>query len=435
MSNVPDLERELEELGSTIAPGPSIADEVMRRIERRSPGEHPTGRARRFSILRTRTLKWLAAAAVAAAILLAMRLWPDASSNGIAWADVARRINDAKTLVISGRIEERNVSLGWRSTRMWKFYFKDPGRSRVEHYPHTTSQPAGARRRPEIIIHVAAQPGVLIGLQLSPSHPDRYKGYRSVMTSEAEESRVRNRAADYWTRLKAITEDQTRRIGTREIDGVTTVGFEAPVQAIIPDLGPEVDYSLDGYVRVYARKDTAVPVLVELHYRDSEGTVSDHVFDEIQWDVPLSDELFDVSGKGDFDLVQDARQTSVLFSRTRLRPSVKVRIGLAEGPPVITEADIEAIRFGSVSEYLLGQQGRKVTVSPLLSEAAKEKLRRFTKEHLREHLVIDFNGEVRTEVPIMGGFSAVQLDITALGKTLEEFEQEYLTSDPEPAPE
>ena len=434
MSNEPELDRELQELGDTFAPGPSIADEVMRRIETQPPSKNQASSVRLVSILRARTLKWLAAAAVAAAILLAMRLWPDPSSNGIAWADVARQINDAETLVMSCRVERRHVSLDWRSTRMWKFYFKDPGRSRVEHYPLTTSQPAGARRRPEIIIHVD-QPGVSIGLQLSPSHPDRYTGYRSVMTSEAEASHVRNRAADLWTRLKSVTEDQTRRIGTREIGGVTTVGFEAPVQAIIPDPGPEVDYSLDGYVRVYARKKTAVPVLVEIHYRDSQDVVTDYVFDEIQWGVPLSDELFDVSGKGDFDLVQDARQTSVLFSRTRLRPSVKVRIGLAEGPPVITEADIEAIRFGSVSEYLLGQQGREVTVFPVLSKAAKEKLRRFTKEHVGEHLVIDFNGEVRTEVPIKAGIGGVQLDITSLGKTLEEFEQEYLTSDPEPAPE
>ena len=333
---------------------------------------------------------------------------------------------------MSGRIERRYVSHDRRFTETQKIYLKDPGRSRIESYRQPTSRPAGARRLPaEIRIHVD-QPDVSTKLNLYLRY-DRYEGHRIVRQFQA--SYVRNAAADIWTRLKTIAEDQTRRIGTREIGGVTTVGFEAPIQAIIPDPGPEVDYSLDGYVRVYARKETAVPVLVEIRHRDNQDVVTNYVFDEIQWGVPLSDELFDVSGKGDFDLVQDARQTNVRFSRTKLRPSVKVRIGLAEGPPVITEPDIEAIRFGYVSEYLLGQQGRKVTVFPVLSKAAKKKLLRFTKEHLRETLVIDFNGEVRTEVPIMGGISGVPLDITALGKTLEQFEQEYLTSAPGPARE
>ena len=48
--------------------------------------------------------------------------------------------------------------------------------------------------------------------------------------------------------------------------------------------------------------------------------------------------------------------------------------------------------------------------------------------HLGESLLLDFNGETRVEIRIGGVIGKkMQLDVTALGETLEAFEANYLT--------
>lgn len=128
--------------------------------------------------------------------------------------------------------------------------------------------------------------------------------------------------------------------------------------------------------------------------------------DTIAWNVPLSDELFqppDLTGW----TIGDRRDHIVTFTHTALRDHVTLSIGPQNGPAVVTEKDIEAIRYG------------------------------ITTAHTGEQLIIDFNREATNETSVnfvlgglwlhvaLGGF---QVDITMLGRTLEQFENEYLTS-------
>jgi len=71
---------------------------------------------------------------------------------------------------------------------------------------------------------------------------------------------------------------------------------------------------------------------------------------------------------------------------------------------------------------------RRISIDPTWTEAGKTKLKAFTRAHIGDDLVIDFNGEVRYEMKINDIYPSLLIDITALNKTLEQFEREYLTS-------
>ncbi len=91
-------------------------------------------RFRGYRIMQTRTLKWLIPAAVAAAIILGVSLWPGKGGrglgNGVAWADVVNSFQQAGTVQLTvlklsadGKILERGT-----------MFFKEPDFFRTEAY-------------------------------------------------------------------------------------------------------------------------------------------------------------------------------------------------------------------------------------------------------------------------------------------------------------
>jgi hypothetical protein len=74
-----------------------------------------------------------------------------------------------------------------------------------------------------------------------------------------------------------------------------------------------------------------------------------------------------------------------------------------------------------------GEDAPRTTVFLTTTSAGEEKLRAYTSTHVGEWLELDFNGEARFRIRIGGVIGKeMQLDVTPLGKTLEEFEADYL---------
>ncbi|MCK4858844.1 MAG: hypothetical protein KAT58_12795 [candidate division Zixibacteria bacterium] len=373
-----------------------------------------------------------ATAAAAGLILVLIGFWPSGSGSGIAWADVVEQLNEVRTVIGLSTTEEVSAS-GTRTVYRTKLYFKDPAMSRTEFYavPRVqqaaeagTSPPANAVE--SIVIIVRGQD------QSTEMHlyPQRKAGQRTTHLFSGNMLDLRagdtfNLATDGWTSLRRITSDQTREIGERRIDGMQTVGFEAAVRELFdtPRIAPP-----EGVVRVWAAKETAVPVEVDVEFRDKRGQVFKTRIENIQWNVPLSDDLFDVSILDGWE-IHDSIVRFVEFSKTFLRSGVTLRIGPKGGPPVITERGIQTIHSGRSVEELTGDKPKRLLISIALTPAVQERLKAFTTEHLGDRVVIDFNGEFQSEITIGGVIrEGMQLDISPLGKTLAQFEDDYLTS-------
>lgn len=390
----------------------------------------PSG-AQRFAaqaraILRSRLARYASIAAAAGIVLAVVSLWTGDSHNGLAWADVVKQMSEVKTLVYRCR-EETTDTLGKSVVRTYRCYLKDPGRFRQETLaPTSTQHPSSSAPESiqEVLIIIRGQ-GRQTTIRLDPSQ----KSGRVATQIGPGEWKARTDAADTWKELTRITSDQTREIGRRDINGVRTVGFEAPIQ----DGAPQTR-KITGTVRVWVAVGTALPVLVESQFRWN-GHTAKWTMEGIQANVPLSDDLFDVSHLKGWNILRESFRP-VTFSKTALKHNVTLRVGLKGKAPVITERDVEEVDSGTVTTYgTAGDGSSHVMIHAKLSEAGGRKMEELTLNHIGQRVLIDFNGEVQSEPSIRSVIGRhLSLSITELGKTPEQFENDYLTDSRQPSP-
>jgi len=371
-----------------------------------------------------RPLSWAAAAAAVIFVVL-IALWPGGDGGGLAWADVVEQLNDLRTL--SARlITEESGPTSPPVIRQVRFYQQDPGLSRTEMLatPGPSGEPVGDEDVVSVRIAVSSPERATITLL----QPLERTAHRTVLTFGGRQVDTRaatppNPVAESWGRMKEITSDQTRRIGDRVLDGVAVTGFEADLRHVFRD--PRAARP-EGTIRIWAARDTGVPVEVELEFSGPMQMTYRTRFSDLEWNVPLSADLFREPDLSDWQVTEE-RVHQVEFVHTSLKAGVTLRIGPADGVPVVTEQDVAAVLSGK-AVWAAGAEGPRQTIELVATQSGASKLTEYTRAHRGESVVLDFNGEVRTEIRIGGVIrEKVQLDITPLGVTLEQFEQRYLT--------
>jgi len=136
MTSDEQFDQQLERYGKAAAPGPSIVDDVMGRIERESVELESTVRHWRYQIIRSRTIKALIPAAVAAAILFVVGFWPQQPSVGVAWADVVSAMNRVQHFHATGWMDDPQCVDEARRMFKIEFYYKAPDQWRAEGLGH-----------------------------------------------------------------------------------------------------------------------------------------------------------------------------------------------------------------------------------------------------------------------------------------------------------
>jgi outer membrane lipoprotein-sorting protein len=94
MNEKNNIEQHLEQLGRRFNAEPSVADRVMRQLAH-APIPAPA-RIRRI-IMNLKTLKWLASAAAVIIVILVLTLNYPSGASGVAWADVAQQVQQARS--------------------------------------------------------------------------------------------------------------------------------------------------------------------------------------------------------------------------------------------------------------------------------------------------------------------------------------------------
>ena len=423
-ANRDQLENNLERLLSRTPPNltmpPAGKARILEALKAQETERNPKLRliARKGQAMITSKRTPWATAAAAAIILVLIGLWPSGAQNGIAWANVVEQLNAVRTL--TGHITSKGTpGSGTRDTRTAKFFYKDPGRSRTESYA-----PSGAVES-IVIITRGEQQSTQVRLLPQEQTAHRTTHLFSGDVGDLRPPNVLYLAEDSWSRLVFITTDATREIGERNIEGIPAVGFETPLEELFDTSSPERPR---GTLRVWADRETAVPLAVEAQYRDGRGFPYETTIDHIEWDLPLDNDLFELPHLDGWKF-EDNTVKTVGFTKTRLKKGVTVRAGLSGGPAVLTEEDIAAVLSGKRVEAPGGEQPPRVTITMTLTAQAGEKLSEFTAKHQGKRATIDFNDEVQIELTIGGVIrDRMQIDISSLGMTLEGFEDRYLTA-------
>jgi outer membrane lipoprotein-sorting protein len=430
-----DLQRNVEKLLTRARPELTMPQASKDRILRallEEAAEQPamqsfTLRKGRAAMMSTRW-SWLTAAA--AALLLGVFLfWPGGLQNGVAWADVVQHLNRIESVIARVTIDDTPPG-GARKTGFAVLFQKDPGLSRTEIYASSEAAGGDPEEWPfspdeaESIVITSSGRDEAVVVRMSPREKVAHRTTLSFAGAarDARSAMPRDMVAASWARLKEIASDRTRVIGEREIDGLSTVGFEADIGELFGDSALP---RLRGTVHVWAALGTGEPVEIELDFRDERGWHHLTRFWDLQWNARLADDLFRIPDAGDWRILEE-RDHRAEFSKTTLRAGVTLSVGPPDGPAVFTERDVEAVVSGRMIQSA-GDASPRTMIFLTATPEGEAKLRAYTAEHLGESLVLDFNGETRFQIRIGGVVGKeMQLDVTALGKTLAEFEAAYL---------
>lgn len=369
---------------------------------------------------------WNTRAAVAAIALLVVGygVYTLTVRPAMAWAEVRSQIRRAGTVVF---LQGQHVSTSgyWTGLdassmpveREVKCLVKTPGLFRMESWRRpNTSQPADWKSVPESVQISKQITDEYVQIQLQPFEK---RGMRMVTRYEGA-TRVPDHSDDperFLTRLQQLREEDLRTLGWAVIDGAEATGFEAPARLLFPHSIPDPESK----VRVWANRETALPVRLELRFRQ-QGSYVTMVVSQIEWGVALPDDLFDVPDEPGWT-IEDHTIVSVAFSKTKLKQGIALRVGPLDGEPVVTEKDIADVASGWERN-----EGMYRSVTVELTPAGRDRLQTYTGAHVGEVLTIVFNREILGEVLIGGPMQNLQLDITSSGMTFEEWGQNYLTS-------
>ncbi len=297
------LEERLRQLGDTIRGGPSVAQDVMRRIEQTSIAPAQPTRFRRFRIMHSRTIKWLIPVAAAAAVLVAVGLWPHDGRNrgGGLGSGYAYAISDLPGLLRKARTMYMKVSVTERDPKQPD---KEPIRSEGEMWLDLEKGRSLQRRPADPECSNAASLGDVItacdGQYVMQEYISRKAGstecskrvrFRKLTPFQ---SLLRTRDADGFFRTFGSVD---RVAGFENAAQETRDGTLFNIWEAAVDSGAGV-----GTVRVWLAPTTGRVGRVQMVRRlsaDAPDWVSIMDYEGVELDVPMSDELFSTEMRPD----------------------------------------------------------------------------------------------------------------------------------------
>ncbi len=349
---------------------------------------------------------WIPAAAAAAALaLLLVAPWAGRRAGDVAWSDVARRIAavhavSAWTTAVSGRYARVHE-------------IRTEHAARLEWYADGVGDAS-----PDFISIVREEPGREVHIHIEPAarRASREVNERGG-TLEARPAPIPSEAAApgrMLDDLKAIVERPARRLAPRTIAGREVLGFEGRIDSPAGERAPVV-------VRVWADAERHDIVEVEFEAHGERAR-----FTDIEWNPAIAPEAFDLP-RGEGWTIERSTELAYGFTRTALRPGIPLRVGVAGEAPVLTEADVAAVKTGRAwtSDRAPGSQ---VQVIATIRPESRARWASFLESHVRRRIRVTLDGRTIQEPVLMGGLPAdrLTLDVTPLGMDLEAFEERYL---------
>ncbi len=408
----------LIELGETT---PVMPEDLKKRIRSRLFQMAPASNKRNILSFRRALLPLTAAASL---IFFSLFSWNGDLNGTVSWADVQKHLDNVVTVVSKVHI---TTTYGENQTVInAKVYHKDPGVTRSEIYKEYNDLDTLLSKPKQIYIDnrkpgrselLTMQPGskqaewtTLIFRTAGPKNPPKL---------------IIDLASENWNILKRLTEDNTRFIGDRVINGSPAAGFsfEGPARDIIRS--PGVTGQAHG--KIFVRPEDGVPIYVEAEAQTKYGQTTRLEANDIQWNVPLEESLFYFSVPDSWQLKRTWIETAE-YTDAKPASGISLDVGLDGKEPLVKAEDIAGVVKVEQITYLKSDIPGYMNVTIRLKKEASRRLHRQAKANPRKVIVVNFNGESKS-VTRLDENSPEQLvfDLSWLNISLNDLENRYFT--------
>lgn len=403
-------------------PIPAMPEDLKNRIRLRLVGMASESSKKTIFSFR-RALFPLAAAA--ALIFFLLFPWKGDLNGTVSWADVQMHLDNVHTVVSEVKIVTSNKD-GNRKVINGKVYHKDPGLTRSEIYGEQNDLDTLFPEPQEIYID-RREPGrsELLTLQQGSKQAEWTTRIFRTAGPEYPPTLIVDVASEIWQIMKKLTEDNTRFIGDRVINGTPAVGFsfEGTAREIIRS--PDVTGKAHG--EIFVRPENGVPIYVEAESQTRFGQTTRLEARDIQWNVPLEESLFYLSVPAGWQLKRTWIEIAE-YTGAKLAPGISMRVGLDGKEPLVDAADVaEVVRVEQTTFLKSDTPGyMNVTIQP--KKEAYQRLYSQAKANPKMIIVVDFNGQSKS-VTRLDENSPGQLvfDLNWLNISLSELENRYFT--------
>jgi hypothetical protein len=403
-------------------PSPRMPENLKARIRTRLAEVGQVSEKKNFILSRWAIVSPLAAAAALALFLVFF--WPGSTPSTISWADVQKKLEQIHTMSARS-YKEITTTEGKRIIKRSKIYIKDPGLLKIEYYPPDADIEAitpGPDR-----IHINKLDTSLSELLILS--PDSHRAelvtqiFRNSGTEPLPGPKDVNLALENWKWMKQIAADKTNCIGDRVIHGVPAVGFE--FYTFLEDFYIPSDKPVrPDHVQIWVSRDDAVPLLTEVEFQNTQGQKVRIVCSDIQWNLPLKESLFDLTVPKDWSI---SRSRIELALNTRLAPGVTLQIGPEGQNPLIVAWDVVMVSWASQTTHVDSNIPSEMRITIELKPETAMHLHDYANTHPDQLIVVNFNGQLKVAAELeMTHFTQVSFDLSLLGISLAELEEQYL---------
>jgi outer membrane lipoprotein-sorting protein len=388
------------------------------KLKEKSPASDEAGVLR--MIMNNKMTKLAVAAVIVIGVLIGISQF-GGSGGSVAWADVLEQMRLVETISYEYTVtwvvnpgsdsEESGVS------QRGRFYSQDPGKFRWE----VLDDNGGIGQ-----IGISSTSGNERSMMIYKPTEGKWHTTTHSSVPVNEDELYRTELA--WKILEEVTSEQAMKIGEKVIDGRAAAGFRAT------KTGLDGRLPFIGTLEVWVDQVTAVPIQVKGDFQQDRGqqdVFEQYVMQNIQWNTPLDDTLFQLPEGVEADEIEHRPPH---FARTQLKDDVTLWLGPKGGTPVLTEKDLSQVAYGQTSiEREDGNDKYRTLVCFDVNEDGQARLRKHTREHINEKLLIDFNGEIIYEPTIrseiVSRFIIVLCESDMIEEhesALREFEEKYI---------
>ena len=231
--------------------------------------------------------------------------------------------------------------------------------------------------------------------------------------------------------MKEITEDKTRIVGDRVINGIPAVGFSFDIEDFCFP-GGDLPVMEQTFGELWVNREDGTPMLAEIEIKigvNSPFTQKVHIeYTDIQWNIPLEKSLFNLDVPEGWQLNKKQIET-MDYEGNKLALGVTLNIYAPGQESMITAEDVVGIVQVLQTSYPDSDLPNTIKMTIELTHEAAQRLHDYADTHFGTLIGVNFDDELNTMLELDTNHpNRISFYLSRLSLSPSEIEERYFTS-------